>query len=150
MPRQPVVLEPAVLSRIGRHGRTLLLEYFPSGVLMQSHAAALWPRWRRFCAVAALRTWKPLPKLTFFHVSFPPSSAHHSELRFSGDAARSRARVRPSTVSSGEYLAGIHAGGLVGPLPNRVCERPGMRAAGQDGIKITAKIWFPLICSRHG
>ena len=41
MPRQPVVLEPAVLSRFGRHGRTLVLEYFPSAVLMQSHAAAV-------------------------------------------------------------------------------------------------------------
>ena len=40
MPRQPVVLEPAVLSRFGRHGRTLVLEYFPSAVLLQSHAAA--------------------------------------------------------------------------------------------------------------
>lgn len=40
MPRQPVVLEPAVLSRFGRHGRTLVLEYFPSAVLMQAHAAA--------------------------------------------------------------------------------------------------------------
>lgn len=41
MPRQPVVLEPAVLSRFGRHGRTLVLEYFPSAVLMHSHAAAV-------------------------------------------------------------------------------------------------------------
>ena len=41
MPQQPVVLEPAVLSRFGRHGRTLVLEYFPSAVLMQSHAAAV-------------------------------------------------------------------------------------------------------------
>ena len=40
MPVRPVVLEPAVLSRFGRHGRTLVLEYFPSAVLMQSHAAA--------------------------------------------------------------------------------------------------------------
>lgn len=41
MPRRPVVLEPAVLSRFGRQGRTLVLEYFPSAVLMQAHAAAL-------------------------------------------------------------------------------------------------------------
>lgn len=46
MPGQPVVLEPAVLSRFGRHGRTLVLEYFPSAALMQSHAAA-------FAALAA-------------------------------------------------------------------------------------------------
>ena len=40
MPRQPVVLEPAVLSRFGRHGRTLVLEYFPSALLLAAHAAA--------------------------------------------------------------------------------------------------------------
>ncbi|MBP3035940.1 hypothetical protein J2M53_06685 [Arthrobacter sp. zg-ZUI100] len=40
MPRHPVVLEPAVLSRFGRHGRTLVLEYFPSPELKESHAAA--------------------------------------------------------------------------------------------------------------
>ena len=40
MPRQPVVLEPAVLSRFGRHGRTLVLEYFPSSALMSAHERA--------------------------------------------------------------------------------------------------------------
>ncbi|WP_342024337.1 hypothetical protein AAE021_03895 [Arthrobacter citreus] len=54
MPRQPVVLEPAVLSRFGRHGRTLVLEYFPSAVLMQSHAAAVaaLEKFLRGCGIA--------------------------------------------------------------------------------------------------
>ena len=40
MPREPVLLEPAVLSRFGRHGRTLVVEYFPSSALMQAHERA--------------------------------------------------------------------------------------------------------------
>lgn len=40
MPQQPVLLEPAVLSRFGRHGRTLVLEYFPSAALLHSHTLA--------------------------------------------------------------------------------------------------------------
>lgn len=40
MPREPVVVAPAVLSRFGRHGTTLVLEYFPSAELQRAHAAA--------------------------------------------------------------------------------------------------------------
>lgn len=40
MPLQSIRLEPAVMSRFGRHGLTLVVEYFPSSVLLQSHARA--------------------------------------------------------------------------------------------------------------
>ncbi|WAP52957.1 hypothetical protein OL239_07460 [Arthrobacter sp. ATA002] len=103
MPRQPVALEPAVLSRFGRHGRTLVLEYFPSAVLMQAHAAALaaLESFLRRCGIDDVETF----------TAADPNFMFASRLRPHITLARGFAGTLPAPVR-GPDSGGLHLGSV--------------------------------------
>lgn len=112
MPREPILLEPAVLSRFGRHGRTLVLEYFPSSALLLAHerAYAALEDFLRSCGIADASTF----------TAADPNFMFASGLRPHITLARGFGGTLPAPQRAGSRHGVQYGSGAVSIVPARV------------------------------
>ncbi|MBO0907643.1 2'-5' RNA ligase family protein [Arthrobacter sunyaminii] len=109
MPREPILLEPAVLSRFGRHGRTLVLEYFPSSALLRAHE-------RAYAALEVFLNSCGIPDVGAFTAA-DPNFMFASALRPHITLARGFAGTLPAPVHGGSLYGGERHGVHYGSAP---------------------------------